>query len=203
MVCYHQAFTWTNVDPLSAKSCHIQTLIYIYQQKGKPTQLYKTIIKRGLKAHNCRMRVDCLIGNKSLPESMMIICQLDSQAQTSLYFRLNHRGIVTPHCVIKLGQRWFSYCRVAGETKPLPELKITNHQWGLLVFTCGKFHEKMSKKHYDDVKMDMIGSQITSLTIVYSTVYSGADQRKHQSSASLAFVLGIHRWPVISRTNGQ
>ena len=42
------------------------------------------------------------------------------------------------------------------------------------------------------------GSQITSLTIVYSTVYSGADQRKHQSSASLAFARGIHRWPVNS-----
>ena len=35
--------------------------------------------------------------------------------------------------------------------------------------------------------MGAIASQITSLTIVYSTVYSGADQRKHQSSASLAF----------------
>ena len=45
--------------------------------------------------------------------------------------------------------------------------------------------------------------QITSLTIVYSTVYSGADQRKHQSSVLLAFVCGIHRWPVNSRTNGQ
>ena len=42
--------------------------------------------------------------------------------------------------------------------------------------------------------------QITSLTIVYSTVYSGADQRKHQSFASLAFVRGIHRWPVNSHT---
>ena len=40
---------------------------------------------------------------------------------------------------------------------------------------------------------------MNSLTIVYSTVYSGADQRKHQSSASLAFVRGIHRWPVNSR----
>ena len=39
--------------------------------------------------------------------------------------------------------------------------------------------------------MGAIASQITSLTIVYSTVYSDADQRKHQSSASLAFVLGI------------
>ena len=41
-------------------------------------------------------------------------------------------------------------------------------------------------------------SQITSLTIVYSTVYLDADQRKHQSSASLAFVWGIHRGPVNS-----
>ena len=50
--------------------------------------------------------------------------------------------------------------------------------------------------HYNDVRMSMVASQITSLTIVYSAVYSGADQRKHQSSASLAFVRGIHRWPM-------
>ena len=42
-------------------------------------------------------------------------------------------------------------------------------------------------KHYSDVLMNGIVSQITSLTIVYSTIYSDADQRKHQSSASLAF----------------
>ena len=47
--------------------------------------------------------------------------------------------------------------------------------------------------HYIDVIMTTMGSQITRLTVVYSTVYSGADQRKHQSSASLAFVRGIHR----------
>ena len=46
--------------------------------------------------------------------------------------------------------------------------------------------------------MGAMASQITRLTIVYSTVYSGADQRKHQNSASLAFVWGIHRWPVNS-----
>ena len=50
--------------------------------------------------------------------------------------------------------------------------------------------------HYADVIMTKMASQITSLTIVYSTVYSGADQSKHQSSASLAFVWGIHRGPV-------
>ena len=52
--------------------------------------------------------------------------------------------------------------------------------------------------HYGDVIMGAIASQIISLTIVYSTVHSDADQRKHQSSASLAFVRGIHRGPVNS-----
>ena len=44
--------------------------------------------------------------------------------------------------------------------------------------------------------MGAMASQITSLTIVYSTVYSSADQRKQQSSASLAFVWEIYKWSV-------
>ena len=52
--------------------------------------------------------------------------------------------------------------------------------------------------HYNYVITGTVASQITSLTIVYSTVYSDADQRKHQSSASLAVVRGIHRGPVNS-----
>ena len=44
--------------------------------------------------------------------------------------------------------------------------------------------------------MGMTASQIASLTFVYSTIYSGVDRRKHQSTASLAFAKGIHRWPV-------
>ena len=55
-----------------------------------------------------------------------------------------------------------------------------------------------SSTHYSDVKMGATESQITSLTIDYSTVYSGEDQRKYQSSVSLAFVREIHRWPVNS-----
>ena len=51
-------------------------------------------------------------------------------------------------------------------------------------------------RHYNGVTMSMMASRITSLTIVYSSVYSGKDQRNHQSSASLAFVRGIHQWPV-------
>ena len=58
--------------------------------------------------------------------------------------------------------------------------------------------EWSARRHYNDVIMGAIASQITSLTIVYSIVYSDADQRKHQSSASLAFVRGIHRGPVNS-----
>ena len=56
--------------------------------------------------------------------------------------------------------------------------------------------------HYNGVIMGVMASQITSLTIAYSTVYSGADQRKHQSSASLAFVRRIHQWPANSPHKG-
>ena len=52
--------------------------------------------------------------------------------------------------------------------------------------------------HYTDVIMGMIASQITSLT----TIYSDANQRKYQSSASLAFVWGFHRRPVNSPHKG-
>ena len=62
---------------------------------------------------------------------------------------------------------------------------------------------KMICVHYIDVIITTIASQITSLTVVYSTVYSDADQRKHQSSASLAFVWGIHRDRWIPRTKDQ
>ena len=68
----------------------------------------------------------------------------------------------------------------------------------VLVCLCVCCTENWVSFHYSDVIMSPMASQITSLTIVYSTVYSGADQRKQQSSASLAFVRGIHRWPVNS-----
>ena len=58
--------------------------------------------------------------------------------------------------------------------------------------------ESFALWHYSDVIISTIACQITSRTIVYSTVYWGADQRKHQSCASLDFVRGIRRWPVNS-----
>ena len=70
-----------------------------------------------------------------------------------------------------------------------------NHQWD--------YDMNGYLYHYIDVIMTTMASLVTSLTVVYSTVYSEADQRKHQSSASLAFVWGIHRDRGIPRTNGQ
>ena len=61
-----------------------------------------------------------------------------------------------------------------------------------------KCQTPLEKNHYGDVIMGAIASQITSLTVVYSIdYYSDVDQRKHQSSASLAFVQRIHRGPGI------
>ena len=57
---------------------------------------------------------------------------------------------------------------------------------------------RFSPNNFRDVMMSGLVSQMTVTSIVYSTLCSGADQRKHQSSASLAFVNGIHRWPVNS-----
>ena len=56
--------------------------------------------------------------------------------------------------------------------------------------------------HYSDVIMSAMASQITIVSHFCSAVCPGADQRKHQSSASLAFVWGIHRWPEDSPHNG-
>ena len=77
-------------------------------------------------------------------------------------------------------------------------------KWNVRVFTMNMINNTQFARYgvieiyYNDVVMGAIASQITSLTIVYSTVHSDADQRKHRSSSSLAFVWGIHRGPVNS-----
>ena len=60
------------------------------------------------------------------------------------------------------------------------------------------YRNNIDPYHFNDVIKSAIACQITSLTIVHSTVNSGADQRKHQSSVSLVFVWIIHRWSVNS-----
>ena len=80
--------------------------------------------------------------------------------------------------------------------KPLSILRPSDN----LVFMC--WDGGYIIRHYHEVMMGAMASYITSLMIVYSTVHSGADQTKHQSSASLAFVREIHRWPVNSPHKG-
>ena len=80
--------------------------------------------------------------------------------------------------------------------------KITLHSLCYLARATPMMSISGTPEHDDDVKMSVLASQITSLMIVYSTVYSGTNERKLQSSASLAFVRGIHRRPVNSRHKG-
>ena len=69
------------------------------------------------------------------------------------------------------------------------------HKSRFVVFCCSMVQYI---HHYSTVIMGAMASQITGVPIVYSTVCSGADHRKHLNSASLAFVRGIHRWLVNS-----
>ena len=92
---------------------------------------------------------------------------------------------------------------VGGSVVPWPavfrdHLVYVPNQWETMLQSNVVFHW-LGAYHYRDVIMGTMASQITSLIIVYSTIYSGADQRKHQSWASLAFVQGIHWWPVNSQ----
>ena len=65
-------------------------------------------------------------------------------------------------------------------------------------YVSGQQQAKSWFHHYSEVIISEMASPITSVWIIYSTIYLGADQGKHQSSASLALVRGIHQWLVNS-----
>ena len=79
--------------------------------------------------------------------------------------------------------------------KEIVNILLTIYRWGIWKRRNRNRYDnkELTNAFYNDVIMGAIASQITTLTIVYPTLYSEADQRKHQSSASLAFVRGIHR----------
>ena len=87
----------------------------------------------------------------------------------------------------------------------LPSLPPYLFEWSKLIWNCFSMESRqycffVKFRHYNDVTMGAIASQITSLTIVYSTVESDADQRENQSCATLAFVRGEsvnspQKWP--------
>ena len=100
--------------------------------------------------------------------------------------------ITDPLC----GDRWIICIRVSNAGNLFHVMKSARFSIARGIFP--PFH----KAHYNDVIMSVMASVVTSIMSVYSNVHSGADQRKHQTSASLAFVRGIHRWPVNSPHKG-
>ena len=88
---------------------------------------------------------------------------------------------------------------------PVKWKRLDKYFISYMAATCNMCRGDLSSGnyHYNDVIMTTMASQITSLVVVYSTVYSDADQRKHQCSAPLAFVWENHRDRWIPRTKGQ
>ena len=91
-----------------------------------------------------------------------------------------------------------SLCKFVIRTRDASHRGYMAHEPNFIIIHIWLF----MKNHYSDVIMSTMASQITGATFVYSIVCSGADQRKHQNSPSLAFVRGIHRWPVNAPQKG-
>ena len=121
-------------------------------------------------------------------------------------------------CLKTLWRSWQCLCAICTafkQTKATIQLHLSLQWWPvqfygstreaqkLLALSRGDIVHRDITPHYIDVIMTTMASQITSLMVVYSYVYSDSDQRIHQSSASLAFVWGIHRDQWIPLTKGQ
>ena len=116
-------------------------------------------------------------------------------------------GNLWPYTRLHTYKRWVIYgVSPASILEKYDHVIITKHclcwrgwQQAISFFDMNRFmFTQPSHFHYTDIIMSTIVSQITSLMIVYSTVYSGTDKRQHQSSMSLAFVREIHQWQVNS-----
>ena len=124
---------------------------------------------------------------------------LDSWEHISVKFEFEfyhfHSGKYIWKCLLPKWQPFCSgqmtfYCLVTNQWNKLYFLKSSKDKYGIV--------GDRWTRHYNDVITSLMVSQITSLTIVYSTIFSDSDQRKHQSSSSLAFVREIYQWLVNS-----
>ena len=118
-------------------------------------------------------------------------------SKSRYYITWRHWKSVEYTCVIQ----WFGSHAIfsIGQRHPIWQ----HRTWKVKVFADQCYHRFVWRKllivlayHYCGIIMGAMAPQITRLTIVYPTVYSDTNQRKHQSSASLVFVRWIHRWPV-------
>ena len=120
------------------------------------------------------------------PMFLEYLCRLNPVGSAGILFgKRDHEKLTSPRGLPKcIYQRRYTYIFVV----------LISMLWRMLESKWDTLSSSAETRvHYYDVIMGPIASQITSPTIVYSIVYSDADQGKHQSSASLAFVRGIHR----------
>ena len=94
-------------------------------------------------------------------------------------------------CCLAVPSHYLNQCGLLKGKVPSPERHFTS------IAPANILYNESKNYHYNDVTMSAMTSHITSLTIVNSTVYQ-AQIKKNQSSVSLAFMQGIHRWPVNS-----
>ena len=143
----------------------------------------------------------------------------------SVCYKLTFRGLMMPYRVMDLSGCYIVWRRVAWryhaitstdnwsvnscknatgykQSRTISLILLNNDVWSHKIYSKSLIDIE-NLKHYNGVIMTTMASQITSFTVGSSTVYSDADQRKHQSSASLAFVWGFNRDRWIPRTNDQ
>ena len=106
---------------------------------------------------------------------------------------LTYSYVTTQKMIMTMPQFVHSNCRRKGRYLPLISVITSNH-WPLGCVA--------GLLHYSDTIMSPKTSQITSVSSVNSIIFSDAEQRKYQSSASLAFLRGIHQWLVNSLHKG-
>ena len=142
---------------------------------------------------------NCLLRHQS---HFLRYCALEMCSFRGALFRCGTKVCCLPRCLLYFEATVYDAFLTVFSMKPwFNGYKIVAH----LADTCDSDvygghvdSATVSGSHYADVIKSLLASQITSLTIVYSPVCSGTYERKHQSSASLAFVRGIHRGPVNS-----
>ena len=158
------------------------------------------ISRKGSTIVEIRRSSDCLISTVGFPVLVGRHLYIESGLRTQQPFTLKSRG---PCVWTPLYLAIFCNTSSASSTRPL----ASNHSGdsGMLQGDVPPHVYTITRRtfHYTDVIKTTMAFQINSLTVVYSTVYSDADQRKHQSYASLAYVWGIHRDRWIPRTKGQ
>ena len=155
-----------------------------------------------------------LFGTKPLSEPILACCQLDPKEHVSMKLYLKYQKFSFIKMHLKMSVKCRPFCRslsvltVAWIIHP-PQPIFTLWRICYVINVTSSFRSYIMAiditashlyfiavgfLHYSDVMMSAMVSQITSLTIVYSTVYTSADLRKHESSASQAG--DPHKWPI-------